>query len=47
MRNKVLTGLLSITLIGVSYPVWKPFAKRNKRRTVPDGNVSGARNPNT
>jgi SAM-dependent methyltransferase len=30
MRNKVLTGLLSITLIGVSYPVWKPFAKRNK-----------------
>ena len=30
MRKKLLIGLLFIAVIGASYPIWKPFAKRNK-----------------
>src|SRR4030095_3598231 len=30
MRKKLLIGLIFVAVIGASYPIWKPFAKRNK-----------------
>lgn len=30
MRQKLLIGLTLIAVIAASYPIWKPFAKRNK-----------------
>jgi SAM-dependent methyltransferase len=30
MRKKLLVGLAFVAVIAASYPIWKPFAKRNK-----------------